>query len=286
MFLTRRLIQSLMPLSSLRSWQGITYFPRIFFLLFCLYHIYWFANPLGFTVNAYLVVLLFIFHSMMFFWNRYELPAIAFGHITIYRPRAANATQQSQEIRPFLQTPPQVQRTRQITSNEASSELDIRNNEHFVPQQEVSETLSHSYPSFSTTSSSLSTGNSFLFHNSTENNNNDDDSFVYFMEGEIVVHRQGGHSRHYASPENQQTESTLHDVNIGLPMIDDSDSREGPSAGVPVEYSLEESSGLQAILDVRLTPRLRNTTSSRRSTPGATSVPPTFPELPPRRTKS
>jgi len=74
---------------SLRSFHGITYFPRIFFLLFCLFHIYYFANPsIGFSYLAFWVIVLFIVHSMMFFWHRYELPAVAFGYINVRRPRA------------------------------------------------------------------------------------------------------------------------------------------------------------------------------------------------------
>jgi hypothetical protein len=72
---------------SLRSWQGIVFFPRIFFLLFCLFHVYHLANPFGFGYTALATVALFMLHSMLFFWHRYELPAVARGWVTIDRPR-------------------------------------------------------------------------------------------------------------------------------------------------------------------------------------------------------
>lgn len=59
----------------------------MFFLLFSLFHIYFFANPFGFAYVALWVVCLFMLHSMAFFWHRYELPAVANGRVTIDRPR-------------------------------------------------------------------------------------------------------------------------------------------------------------------------------------------------------
>lgn len=301
---------------SLRSWQGITYFPRIFFLLFSLFHVYYFANPAtGFSYTAFWVIVLFIVHSMMFFWNRYELPAIAFGYITIQRPRANTAAftaaPQLQEPQPLLQTPPRVQRTTLISRDEASQELDNHNNhsllfhsENFVPPpgQEESGSLTRSYPSFSTTTSSSSTRNGFLFRNSTDNPNNedDDDSFVYFMEGEVVVHRQR-QSQSNTNRDNQEVASTQSIAssidNGGASITEDNYSTSGYNASVleqadhptASDQSSEEASALQAILEVRLTPRHRNT-SSKTPTPrqntssgGDTSLPPAFPDLPPSR---
>ncbi|CAJ1933535.1 unnamed protein product [Cylindrotheca closterium] len=98
---------------SLRSYHGITYFPRIFFLLFCLFHIYYFANPsIGFSYLAFAVIVLFIIHSMMFFWHRYELPAVAFGYINMQRPRANAAFHQGPHDLP---RPPRVRRVFQVS---------------------------------------------------------------------------------------------------------------------------------------------------------------------------
>lgn len=72
----------------LRSSQGLQYFPNFFFLLFLLFHVYQTAFPThGFVYLALSVVWCFMLHSMIFFWHRYELPALVLGHVSINRPR-------------------------------------------------------------------------------------------------------------------------------------------------------------------------------------------------------
>jgi hypothetical protein len=73
--------------ASLRSSQGLHFFPRIFFLLFSLFHFYLFLYPFGFCYTALASTSLFMTHSMLFFWHRYELPAVAHGHVTLEHPR-------------------------------------------------------------------------------------------------------------------------------------------------------------------------------------------------------
>jgi len=63
------------------------YFPAVFFLLFLLFHIYFFSFPFGFSYTALTSTSCFIFHSMLFFWNRYELPAVAHRMVTAENPR-------------------------------------------------------------------------------------------------------------------------------------------------------------------------------------------------------
>lgn len=61
---------------SLRTQQGMHFFPRIFFLLFALFHFYHFSFPYGFTYSTFITMMLFMIHSMMFFWHRYEILSI------------------------------------------------------------------------------------------------------------------------------------------------------------------------------------------------------------------
>ena len=72
---------------SLRSTNGQHFFPRIFFLLFSLFHFYLFSFPFGFTHTALVCTACFMIHSMLFFWHRYELPAVAFGRVSPEQPR-------------------------------------------------------------------------------------------------------------------------------------------------------------------------------------------------------
>ena len=71
----------------IRTWQSLQFFPRIFFLLFSLYNIYFFSFPFGFSYLALLTTVLFVQYSMLVFWNRFEVPALASGHINPTRPR-------------------------------------------------------------------------------------------------------------------------------------------------------------------------------------------------------
>jgi len=74
---------------SIRSIQGTHFFPRVFFLYFTLFHVYFFSCPVGFTYASLASTVLFLFHTILFFWNRYELPALHAGLITSQSPRAS-----------------------------------------------------------------------------------------------------------------------------------------------------------------------------------------------------
>jgi len=63
------------------------FFPRVFFLYFTLFHVYFFPCPIGFTYASLASTTLFLFHTMLFFLNRYELPALHSGLITPHIPR-------------------------------------------------------------------------------------------------------------------------------------------------------------------------------------------------------
>jgi len=73
---------------SIRTVEGIHFFPRVFFLYFTLFHVYFFSCPVGFTYASLASTILFLLHTVLFFWNRYELPALHAGLITSQSPRA------------------------------------------------------------------------------------------------------------------------------------------------------------------------------------------------------
>ncbi|CAB9507407.1 Tumour-associated protein [Seminavis robusta] len=62
---------------SVRTAQGIFFFPRAFFLLFFLVHSYIFSFPFAFSNLAMFMIICFMMESFTFFWNRYEVPAVA-----------------------------------------------------------------------------------------------------------------------------------------------------------------------------------------------------------------
>jgi hypothetical protein len=143
---------------SLRSSQGIHFFPRIFFLLFSLFHFYLFSFPFGFTYTALASTVCFMAHSMLFFWHRYELPAVAHGLVTLEHPRMGmnmNNVSTPQSI-------PSLQPEGRISSALPVIHLPFR------PTREP-DSVNMSRPSSSV----------FI---------EDDDSYMYFMDGEVVWH--------------------------------------------------------------------------------------------------
>ncbi|CAN0374997.1 unnamed protein product [Pylaiella littoralis] len=74
---------------SVRTSVCIRFFPQVFFLYFTLFHVYFFSFPFGFSYLALVTTVLFLQHSMLFCWNRYEVPALRTGVISAARPRQA-----------------------------------------------------------------------------------------------------------------------------------------------------------------------------------------------------
>jgi hypothetical protein len=87
-----QLHNSLHSAPRIRSIQGMYFFPRVFFLYFTLFHVYFFSCPIGFTYASLGSTSLFLIHSMLFFLNRYELPAVAAGLVTPEIPRMIRNT--------------------------------------------------------------------------------------------------------------------------------------------------------------------------------------------------
>ena len=146
---------------SLRSWQGMSYFPRIFFLLFCLWHFYFFSFPRGFYYPALTCTVLFMAHSMLFFWHRYELPAFVRGTVNQDRPRMIPQHQSS----PLPPPPPPAIRHPLLFRQHSHSSI----SNHYRSQTPLS---------------SRQASSAALYRPEEE-----EESYVYFMDGEVVLHR-------------------------------------------------------------------------------------------------
>jgi len=95
---------------SIRSTQGIHFFPQVFFLYFTLFHVYFFSCPVGFIYLSLASTVLFLVHTMLFFLNRYELRALQAGFITPHSPRmvGANRSEARVNTEDMLRSPPQI----------------------------------------------------------------------------------------------------------------------------------------------------------------------------------
>lgn len=156
---------------SLRSREGMHFFPRVFFLLFFVFHVYHFSCPFGFTYMSLGVTVSFMVHSMWFFLCRYELPAMARGLVSLERPR--------------------------MNGLSGSTSIVIRG---FVPFDQSEEAghavlaprnLARNFPSMSslgrTSQMSQPSSSAGLFHDGDDDDG--EGSYMYYMNGEVVVHR-------------------------------------------------------------------------------------------------
>lgn len=66
----------LFTLISVRTPISMKYFPRFFLLYFLVFHIYFFSYSYGFSYLALSTTAAFMQHLILYFWNRFEVPAL------------------------------------------------------------------------------------------------------------------------------------------------------------------------------------------------------------------
>ncbi|XP_024514830.1 membralin isoform X2 [Selaginella moellendorffii] len=76
MVLTLVWLCELFTMISVRTRISMQYFPRFFFLYFMVFHIYFFSYTYGFSYLAFSATAGFMQHLVLFFWNRFEIPAL------------------------------------------------------------------------------------------------------------------------------------------------------------------------------------------------------------------
>ena len=73
---------------SVRTVESVVFFPRFSFILFCFFHFYVFSFPFGFSYVALFTVCTLVWYLMLYFWDKYELPALYSGQINALNVRA------------------------------------------------------------------------------------------------------------------------------------------------------------------------------------------------------
>ncbi|GLT42752.1 hypothetical protein SLA2020_167370 [Shorea laevis] len=66
----------LFTLISVRTPISMKFFPRFFLLYFLVFHIYFFSYAYGFSYLALSTTAAFVQHLILYFWNRFEVPAL------------------------------------------------------------------------------------------------------------------------------------------------------------------------------------------------------------------
>lgn len=66
----------LFTMISVRTSISMQFFPRFFLLYFLVFHIYFFSYAYGFSYLAFSATAAFMQHLILYFWNRFEVPAL------------------------------------------------------------------------------------------------------------------------------------------------------------------------------------------------------------------
>ncbi|AQK64021.1 hypothetical protein ZEAMMB73_Zm00001d013620 [Zea mays] len=66
----------LFTMISVRTSISMQFFPRFFLLYFLVFHIYFFSYTYGFSYLAFSATAAFMQHLILYFWNRFEVPAL------------------------------------------------------------------------------------------------------------------------------------------------------------------------------------------------------------------
>ena len=129
----------------MRTIQSSVYYPQVFFAYFTLFHVYYFSCPFGFSYAALASTILFQLHSMLFFWNRYELPAILCGQISHENPRMTLYNTNMQNV----SATPAVVETTIHHENENGNNVSRTSMTSLVSTGQELQRLRSSYPSMS-----------------------------------------------------------------------------------------------------------------------------------------
>lgn len=283
-FLAVVFICELFSFFSVRTLHGRLFFPRTFFLLFCLVHFYLFSFPFGFSYVACAAIVCFMLQCVTFFWNRYEVPAVALGMVALqnqYRVTAPNssnnnasengnatiASRQSISPNQAVLSIPQSPRSRgRAVSPEPSIRISLQ--PQYQPQPSIHYTYSQSALSQAGIMSRASS--EAIFHTSTDADD-ESESCLYFMGGEVVIRRgdnranQGSSSRGGSAAVNnagQSNHSSVHSNMNQMHRYDSTSTLQSTVAHLGTISDETAASGLQAIFDEAaahgLTPRLGN----------------------------
>ena len=175
-------------------------------MLFAIFNFYNFSFPFGFSYSALATSMCFMLHSMLFFWHRYELPAVVMGRVSQENPRQSGYISSSPVSTPHIMSPAESGRSTPVS-------LSNTNHNHIRPVHTAPPMIRRRSigrsTSFASTNGPLSRASSTggLFH---PGGGDDDESYMFFMGGEVVMHRSSGHAEeHRASSPTEARRNTF-----------------------------------------------------------------------------
>ena len=166
-----------------RSYPSTQFFPKTQLLYYALFYFYAQLYPYGFTHIALSVNALFSFHSMLFYFNRYELPAVQAGVIHADRPRANIYRPRLYNRRVVVR---EVAGSRRVAVGVDSRGVPLpqRASRPPTPTATTSIARSPSNSSMFGIQSRSTSANSFMMY---EDGVSDDEEYVVYLNGEVVL---------------------------------------------------------------------------------------------------
>jgi hypothetical protein len=213
---------------SLRTEQGIKYFPLFFFQLFAMFHYYHMMFPFGFSYAALTTSMMFMMHSMLFFWHRYELPAVILGRVGPEHVRENSVPAAAPPPLSFSTSPGSAPPSVQSDSGRETPEEEglpptqptVASVSLYAPQERIPVGRTHSFNTLASGRISRNSSNVGMYHRGDD----DDGSFMFFMGGEVVIPRRENHQNHVSGvdpPHHRHRPtspySTATEYNVPLP---------------------------------------------------------------------
>ena len=185
---------SMSALCSVRSAQRIFFFPRAFFFLFCLVHFYLFSFPFGFAKVAMGMIVCFILQCLTFFWNRFEVPAVALNHFVLRGNASDDAVNDRTSILhvPFVRNNSHQQQSPLSPSNAlyysgGDHANPLRDQFLEMPPQAPSPPIHYTYSQGAFSQGRMSRASSEAIFQRSGDVDDESESCLYFLGGKVVI---------------------------------------------------------------------------------------------------
>jgi hypothetical protein len=159
-----------------------------------MFHYYHMMFPFGFSYAALTTSMMFMMHSMLFFWHRYELPAVILGRVGPEHVRENSALPPPFSSTSPASAPPSVQSDsgRETPEEEGlpPTHPPVAPVRRYAPSSDrMPVDRTHSFNTLASGRISRNSSNVGMYHRGDD----DDGSYMFFMGGEVVIPRREHH---------------------------------------------------------------------------------------------
>lgn len=229
------------------------------------------------------MIVCFMLQCVTFFWNRYEVPAVALGRVALHNNRytAYNSNNDNSEDGSDRGRAPSTSPDRS-----ALRYLENPTRGQAAAQYQPQPSIHYTYSQGAFSQGLISRASSEAIFHTSGDADDESESFMYFMGGEVVIRRGENRTNHSSSSGgesapnelSQSVHSSIHSqMNQMNRNYESTSTLQSTVAHLGTIADEAAASGLQAIHD--LTPRLSNLSQLETATENSTSGAPIFPVL-------